>query len=481
LARRSALLNAAFTFTGQLAARLLGLVFYALLVRTVGAERFGDQAFGAAVGTLFVTFVEPGLNPVLVRDGARDAGVLRERLAEALGYKLAALLVVWPLSVGACALLGYRGAVLWAVLFAGGTILLAAFEDLASSALVAAERLDLEGALRFTSKLLGAGLGLAAIALHASYETILGAVTGGAMLTAVAGMWLVSRAGVRPGVTLHPLRLLSRLRETWLLAVTSILWMLTLRLDQILASRLGLGHESLGHYGAVVKIIEALMLFPNALAVAFQPRLSVTWLQGAERCSEQLRLAFAGVFALTLGLAAGGACLAPGLVKLAFGADFAPSAPLLALQLFCLPLLSVHFLGTHTLVAAGRTRSLAIVVAVNMIVNVALNLVLLPRVGIVGACVSALAGGTAGALLMWRTLRALGLRPGLLRALARPVLAAAVMASVLRLTPVAGWPLAAALAVGAAVYVAMFLATGGLSVLRGLRAKTPEGAPQAAA
>ena len=67
--------------------------------------------------------------------------------------------MVWPLTVGVGWVLGWRGTTLWAALFAGGTILLVAMEDLCAAALLAKERMDLEGGLRLASKLLSLGPG----------------------------------------------------------------------------------------------------------------------------------------------------------------------------------------------------------------------------------------------------------------------------------------------------------------------------------
>ncbi|MEW5853387.1 MAG: oligosaccharide flippase family protein [Myxococcota bacterium] len=468
MAPRSTLHNAAFTMVGQLTARVLALVFYAVLARAVGPARYGDQGFGVAVGTLFVTLLEPGLNMLLIRDGARSRADLEERLAESLGYKLSLLAVAWPLSVVICAALGYHAEALWAVALAGGGILLGAIEDVAASALIAVERLDVEGLLRTLSKVLTAGSGLLALAFGADFVVVLGASCAGSALAGLLALSLVRRSGVHVHLRLSPVAALRRVLASWPLAVTVVLWLLTLRLDQFLASVMGVEHDELGNYNAAVKVVEALILFPNAIATAFQPVISRAWPQGPRECSQPLSQAMAAAMALSLAIAAGGAVLSPGICGLIYGDRFQTAPTLLAVQLFALPLVGLQFISMHTLVAAGAVRQQAIAVAVNFAVNIVCNVVLVPRLGVMGATISAVAGGVAAVGVFLVSLHRLGLSAGLWSAVWRPGVAGALMvAAVLAVRDHV--PLLVAIGVGGVVYGAVLWAVGGMNAVLALR------------
>lgn len=469
-----------FTLAGQLSARMVALVFYAVLARSLGPEHYGDYGFGMAVGTLVVVLMEPGLNLVLVRDGARQRDVLEERLAQLLGYKLSALLVVWPAIVLGTWLLGYRDAALVAVLFAGGTVLVGAFEDLSAAALTAMERLDLEGSLRFASKLLVAGPGILAVMLGGSFAQVLGAITLGAATTGAVGLVLVRRAGLRVRVAFEPRAVAGQIAVAWPMAVHGVLWLVTLRLDQVLASLLGVGHESLGEYNAAVKLVEALVLFPTAVIAAFQPVLSRAWVQGREACSEQISSATMIVLALCVPVATGGALLSGGIASFVYGEAFVHTPALLSIQLAALPFIGLQFVWTIGIVVSGELRAQATATAANLGVNVAVNLLLVPRVGIEGACWAALAGGAAGALVQWALLRRVGLRMGL-RGAWRPLVASAAMAAAVLLVR-DRLPLVLSITAGALAYALAFAAVGGLRYVRALvdaRRAGPAPAPAA--
>jgi O-antigen/teichoic acid export membrane protein len=465
----SVLTNTLFSMAGQMAARVLALVFYAVMARLMGPDRYGDQGFGAAVGTLFVVLLEPGLNPLMVRDGAHDRAVLESRLKTLLGYKLLALVVVWPASVGLTWAMGYRDHALWAVLFAGGTILWGALEDTCAAALIALERLDLESSLRVTSKVLTAGLGTAVLLTGQAFEVVLGAVCLGAALASLTGLVFVRRGGLKVGVSLDTQAMTRGLAESWPLALHNVMWLLTLRMDQVLASQLGVPHDALGNYNAAVKLLEALVLFPTAVASAFQARLARAYKTQPDVCSQQLQLALGATMALCLPVAVGGGLLATGLSSLVYGDRFGGTGPLLAIQLWCLPLLGFQALGSFAMQAAGRVRLQALTTLANLCVNLACNLLLVPRYGVMGASLAAVAGGVAACLVYLWGLRVCGLRTGLLHAVWRPLLGCIAMAGTLFLSSSWHLPVLVDVALGGAAFALVFLGVGGKQVLRDLR------------
>jgi O-antigen/teichoic acid export membrane protein len=474
MAGRSVLQNAAFTLVGQLAARLLALLFYAVLARQFGPERYGDQGVGAALGTLLVVLVEPGLNQLLVREGARRHDALLGQASVVLGYKLVSLVLVWPLCVLLGAALGYRDVTLWAVVWAGGTILCGALEDLFAAVLTAAERLDLEGLTRLLSKVFSAGLGLGAMAAGVGFEGVLGAVTLGTLLSGAAGLMLARRAGVAVRPAFSFTRVQPLLQEAWPLAVHNVLWLITLRLDQVLARGLGVPDAELGAYNAAVKLLEALILFPTAVVLAFNASLSRAGAQGADSLSRRLHQATAALAALCIPVAVGGACLSEGLSTLVYGDRFGGTGALLGIQLGSLLFVGLQSLSSVALTASGRVRVQAWTVAVNLLVNVALNVVLVPRMGVAGASWAAVGGGVAASVAYGVALRSAGVSAGVWAALWRPALAAAAMAGVLVWTPVGTLHVLVAVGVGGAVFGGVFVMAGGWSVLRALQSARRE-------
>lgn len=468
--QRSTLQNAAFVLGGQLGARLLALLLYAVLARSLGTEYYGDIGVGTAFGVIAAVLLEPGLNALVIRDGARDPRLLVERAGDSLSYKLLLLVPVWLLIGGLGLALGYRGSTLQAIWLCGGTQLLVILEDLCASTLIGRERMDFEGALRVTSKLLFTVAGLGALALHARFAVLLGAMLAAQALTAAVGLMLVWRSGLRLSVRPHPERMLALLKMGWPLAVAGVLWQVTLRLDQVLASQLHVPRSDLGDYNAAVKLVEALILFPNALVTSFAPVLARAFTRGAAALSAELRLVLESAFLVTAPIVVGGALLSTDVGTLVYGARFAGVGPLLAVQLFALLFIAVQFATFTALVAAGALRGQSVIVGANLAVNVAVNLVLVPRLGVLGASLAAVAGGLAAALASVWALQRIAVDPGIARAAWRPALAVMVMGLVVWLVR-RHLGFYAALPAGALSYGLAVLALGGKATITALRAR----------
>jgi O-antigen/teichoic acid export membrane protein len=473
---RSTLQNAGFMFSGQLVSRLVALGYFASLARALGPSLYGALGLGTSLGAIFAVILEPGLNSLLIRDVARAPEILASRFAESLGYKLVTLGFAWLLALATGLLLGYRGDTLWAVLWAGGSVLLVAFEDLCAAALISRERMDLEGALRISSKLIIATAGFLALAMRAPFQGVLASMTIGGVLVALTGLLFVRRTGIRVRATFHPRRAWALVAPAWPLAITGVLWLITLRIDQVLASQLGVPTEDIGNYNAVVKVVESLVFVPNAIAVVFQPILARTWAEGPERCSKELSLGLETSLSLTLPVALGGAVLSSSLTSMIYGARFTSAGPLLMLQLLALPLIAVQFTAFNALIAAGALRVQTGMIAVNMIVNVCANLLLVPRFGIMGATWAALLGGAVATVSCLFALRSIGLSSGLSRTLWRPLASTLVMSMLV-------WglrdrvPFVVSIGVGAVAYGVCFAGLGGWRLLGTLRAARAATAP----
>jgi len=141
---------------------------------------------------------------------------------------------------------------------------------------------------------------------------------------------------------------------------------------------------------------------------------------------------------------------------LLFGSEYASAARSFTWLMATLPVLFVTNLVGNALGAVGRQRAVLVIAAVNVLVNVGLNLVLIPRLDYAGAALATLLT-ELGALAMF----AFVLRGELAamfagRDLAALLFANLVLAGVVWLAR--GWPVLMTIAAGAAAYLAVALA-----------------------
>jgi O-antigen/teichoic acid export membrane protein len=115
------------------------------------------------------------------------------------------------------------------------------------------------------------------------------------------------------------------------------------------------------------------------------------------------------------------------LLVLIGGPAFRPAADALRLMLLALALAYMQTVLGHALVAQGRQR-LALRVSLQVLVlNLVLNVALIPEFGIIGAAIALVVSELASLLLMWRRFRETGTPPRLRLSLAQCGAAAAML------------------------------------------------------
>jgi O-antigen/teichoic acid export membrane protein len=212
-----------------------------------------------------------------------------------------------------------------------------------------------------------------------------------------------------------------------------------------------------GVYRAATVIIALFPVIAETFSNAVYPRMA-RHLGRPDAARDELRFATRVLLAISVPAAVGGVLVAEPLLVFIGGAAYAPSA-----VPFCIlaPLLPLRFLNNGfgmTMTALDRQDERTRGVFGAAVFNVALNLLILPRYGAVGAAATTLA--TEVLLLTWTTWRVRALLGplGLAPVLARVLAPAAVMGAVVAVLPAVH--VLAVIAAGVAVYVAAGRATG---------------------
>jgi O-antigen/teichoic acid export membrane protein len=210
----------------------------------------------------------------------------------------------------------------------------------------------------------------------------------------------------------------------------------------------------------------------QVIAFTLNGALGPVFVQLAASDLERLRTAYTVALRTTLLLlvpvAAGGAILSQQIVLLLFGPLYSVSGPVLALSIWSLCFYTLSFVAQTLLVAQGRSVRWFVTLSAGVLLNGALALLLVPRLGAIGASYAALAAdGCMLALLLSWTKAAIN-APKLLGALMRIGLSTLGMALVVWLLR---WlPLWGSVPAGAGTYLALLLLTGAVLPAELLRA-----------
>ena len=444
--------------TGEAIARLVAFGGMVYLARTLGAESYGIVGFAMAV-TLYLSrvadggmeFIGMGIQMIAEEPERRDAlvpSVLTVRL-------LAASLCVLVLGALAPLLPSPDGRVL--VLY-GLTLLAVA---IGTRWVYLGLQLPWPVAVART-----AGEVLAVVLLllfvHGAGDVTrapLAQLTGDGVAALLLLRGLLRRGWRLPGRVDWPM-VRPVFRRAAPLVASALLGLLIYNADLVMLRFLR-DAVAVGYYAAAYALISFLLNLGSAYTQSLLPELARPG--EAEARQRLYQTGMAQVLAVSAPIAVGGCYLAAPIIGLVFGAEYAASTAPLQLLLWSIPLGLARSVGTTSLVVSGSRSAIFWLTAAAALLNIVLNLLLIPPLGIAGAAVATLI--TEGVRLLLTLYAAHRSGFGLLRAVrvGRIVLAAGVMGGVLVM---AGPSLWLGVPLGAVTYGLALLLLGGLS-LRG--------------
>jgi O-antigen/teichoic acid export membrane protein len=383
--------NFAFRLFAEITIKVLTLGFFLVLVRVLAPEGWGALQTAWSWGGLVTAITLANLGNVATRELARAKP--GERAGWVLGAYLAKL-ALWlgTLLLAALGLLAPGAPACSPLLLATlGLVAALSMVDFNTALFSGLERLDRDFVVVTSGKaaqVLASGI---ALYLGAPLVAVVLVWLAAALVAWAWGcgrVWgLVSQDPGPLGWGLAWRRAASLLRQLWPYGLTPVLALFTARFGTLLLQAKQ-GDAAVGYYQAASKWYEALLFFSAAFMAAALPKLvrdfgSPRGLANARR-SLDLLLAAGALFG------AGFAGLAPCLTFIV-GPAYGPSVPVLAV-LALVPLFGFTSELWRGLLLVESRQSLVLVAAlVATAVNVAANLLLISRLGAVGAAWATLA------------------------------------------------------------------------------------------
>lgn len=370
----------------------LGLVVGVLIARTLGPAQFGLLSFVLAIVTVFGAVGTLGLESVTVRELVRDPTNRGQVLGTVFVLKLAGSAMAGVLVVLAAWLLRPHEPHVWRIslIVSLGQLFLAfdAIDYVFQSRLQSRYSVLAKNA----AFCLVAVVRVVLVVRRASLEAFVWATALEYVLAGVLLLGIWSRVD-----GLSPLRWEFRrdvaarlLRMSWALILSGLVIAIYLRIDQIMLAAMA-GDVAVGVYSVAARLAEVWYFIPMALATSTLPALIESRERSSVEFTRRTERLFSFMVHLSVGVAIPMTLLARPVVLLLYGGAFAGSiAPLIVLA-WTGVFVSLGVARESWMLSEGlMTHSFATTVW-GAVINVILNLILIPRYGGLGAAISTLA------------------------------------------------------------------------------------------
>ena len=416
-----ALRNTVLILVVRVISRVIALLAVIIIGNYLDPTRFGEMQTAVTYVGLVGTVTDLGFSALYVREGARHTDQLSRYWNNVASLKVIGAVVGLPLIFAALYIAGVRF-LLWP---AFAILVLSGYQLLLRNTLYAMQRLTFEIVEIIPETLLVFVLVVIGVHLHADTGFFLWAY---AISYAFACVYfatvLVVMGVLRPRPQFEPGLLLSWVRVAVPLGITFIITTVYFKVDVPILQRFR-PYSEVGYYTFAYKPFESLLFIPFALRSVVFPVLSVYHRRSPERVLPLAEKFFKALVILGWPISVGVFLLAPQFNSLLH--LYPGSEP--ALQILALAIVFMFADNTFaaTLNAIDKQNVFALVAMVGLVINVGVNLVVIPRFGYLGASWAVVVTEAALVVVGWLVLRAqLGTIP-LLRTSWKAVVAGLVM------------------------------------------------------
>jgi len=449
--------NSVLVVGARALAKLAVFVVVVLLWRHLGAGDYGRFATMIVYTTLVGVVADLGLQTVFIRDASRDRTVLTHYLANLLSARLLLSLVALVILVAALRLLS--PALFPYTLAAFVLLLTTSYSSLLRGVFYIRGRLGYEAVAIVAESLLLLGLTLVAIQRRAPWDAFLWVYSASYLFTCLFAFSVIRwRWHERVSIALEPAFVRRLLASGLALALAFTITTVYAQLDIVLL-QLFKNFQMVGWYSAANKYIDAVAWVPQSAMGAVFPALSLLAAGDRGRLLFAYEKAYKMLAILGLPLAVGLGLAADSIVHVTRG--FEQSIPALQILAPSVVLLFLNNAFIYTLSAINRQLDFTRLALFTLVVNLALNLILIPPFGYLGAAAASTITEVALFAGGWWLLRQRLASLSIVGSIAPVLLSAVAMGIVVYL--ISSWPIALVIILGAAVYVAALVVTRALN------------------
>lgn len=385
--------NTAYLTAASVVQKIMSFFYYFLIAKSLGPTNLGKYSFALMFSSIFVIFMDFGLGPVLTREVARSREKLKDMLEHVLGIKILLVLGSLLLMYGTFFLLrSFREIpddTVNLVYLASLIVVLDTFTFTFFSIFRAYQNMKYEAIGLVIYQIIIMSLGSTALAFGAPIGYVIGAIIVGSLFHFIYSSTLVfHKLKLSPNLRFSPSTAKTLLKISAPFALAGIFFRLNGSIDTTMLEFLS-GERYVGWYNLAFKLTTALTVLPGAFATSFYPAMSYYYKNNKEKLAQTFEHSMFYLFVLSLPITAGVIVLAEPFILGVYSEAFAASISSLQIFMVSLFFVFINYPIGNLLNAADRQTVNTINMGIAMLVNVILNVILIPRYTYIGASIAA--------------------------------------------------------------------------------------------
>ena len=370
------------------------------IARYLGPDSFGLLNFVVALAALFIPIADGGTQSVIVRELVKRQSEHARIMQSVLVLRLTYAIVATVLAAGSAWILRPADTQIhWLVAIVALSMIPQAWDvvDYEYQSHLRSGPIVLARATSFSVfALVKTGL----ILFHGKLEHFAWAIAAEAAASAIIMRCLPAARRSLTGWAHLSFAEVRYLASTcWPMAVAGLSIMLYMRIDQVMLGQM-LGERDVGIFSAAVRISESWYFIPVAIISSMAPALLMAQAENEESYRGKLLKVTRGLFWLSVAAAVILAVESKAIIELLYGPGYAESAAVLAVHAWGGVFVALGVSAGPWFVNAGFLKFRMFQTLAGAVLNILMNLVLVPRFGPVGAAYATLVSQCVSAFLV---------------------------------------------------------------------------------
>jgi O-antigen/teichoic acid export membrane protein len=367
--------------------KLLAFILVIFVARYLGDVDYGKYAFALAFTSFFAIIADPGFSTLTIRELARDKELAGKYLGNISLVKFILSFVAFLLVVIFINLMHYPSDTTLAVYIAGAYVVLTSFNQFFISIFRAFEKMEYETLVRIIEKVILFSLVITFIYLGYGLIEIVSAFLISSIFSFVFCGLVVLRKFTKPKFEIDFSFLKHATKEALPFALTAVFTVIYFRIDTVLLSMMK-GDAVVGWYNAAYNIIFGLMIIPLLYTTAIFPAMSRFSKSSIDAFNKIGTLSFKYLLILGLPISIGVTLLADKIILLVYGPEYIVAIIALQILVWSFFIMCLCGIPTTSLNATNKQHIVTAGMGITAILNIILNLILIPKYSLVGAAIA---------------------------------------------------------------------------------------------
>ncbi len=376
--------NFFFKLTGEIGSRFLALVFYIIIARKLGSFNFGRYSFAYSFSALFIILMDLGVNTILIRDVARLRQEIKIYVANISVLKFFLSVITWFVIHFTITGLKYPPDVIHIVDLMALIIIGTGILEYICAIFNAFEKMQYEVLLNVINKILFLIFGVGALFAGFSLKGLLRGLIFGYSLTILLGFFLIQKKIVPIQLSIN-FKFCQKLLKFSLPVFFSFACLAIYKnLDVVFLSFFHRPEQEIGWYASTVKLGDVLRAIPVLCVGAVFPILSSISLHSREKLEKVTVWLVKFLCLFSIPLAFGTTILSKKIILLIYGGEYLPAAIVLSISIWAFIFVFLNHALMQVMVVIDKQKFNIISSGVALLLNIILNIILIPRFGYLG-------------------------------------------------------------------------------------------------